>query len=234
MSGNTKVNGRKSQSVVRGDDAGKSILKKKSRAAKKIVLDTSLFVNPDVRTSLGETPTAALETFLTIAAGIHTIEFYMPPSIFEELLHFVDRDKIPGELLVNLCQKPPKKHALTCPAFLLYELIEDIRERVNKGLRLAEKAVRSAEHKKAEEMIPDLRKKYREALREGIIDSKEDVDLLLLAMELDALIITADQGLIKWAEKLGIAWLFPEKFRDFLTGLRKRAEAQAAKKTKKG
>ncbi len=190
----------------------------------RVVLDTSLFVNPDVRTSLGATPTEALETFLFLAAQIHILEFYMPPSTFGELLHFVEKDRIPGDLLLFLHQKPPKKHELKTPAFLLYELIEDIRERVNKGLRIAEKAVRSAEKKKADEVIQDLRRKYREALREGIIDSKEDVDLLLLAMELDALLITADQGLIQWAEKLGIKWLFPEKFKDFLTGAIKRTK----------
>lgn len=191
---------------------------------KKVVLDTSLFVNPDVRADLGETPTEALETFLFLAAQIHILEFYMPPSIFEELLHFVDRKRIPGDLLVILHQKPPKKHELKTPAFLLYELIEDIRERINKGLRVAEKAVRSTEKMKIEDIIQDLRRKYREALREGIIDSKEDVDLLLLALELDALLITADQGLIKWAEKLGIRWLFPEKFKDYLMGAIKRTE----------
>ncbi|MCC6345636.1 MAG: RNA ligase partner protein [Nitrospirales bacterium] len=212
--------------------SGEAFLKKRTGKAKKVVLDTSLFVNPDVRANLGETPTAALETFLTFAARIHILEFYMPPSIFEELLHFVERDRIPGDLLVNLYQKPPKKHELSCPAFLLYELIEDMRERVNKGLRLAEKAVRGAESRKAEEMIPDLRKKYREALREGIIDSKEDVDLLLLAMELDALLITADQGLVKWAEKLGIKWLFPEKFRDYLLGAIRRSELLSERKEK--
>ncbi len=190
----------------------------------KVVLDTSLFVNPDVRASLGDTPTEALETFLFLAAQIHILEFYMPPSIFGELLNFVQKDKIPGDLLVVLHQKPPKKHELKCPAFLLYELIEDIRERVNKGLRIAEKAVRSAEKKKPEEIIQDLRRKYRDALREGIIDSKEDVDLLLLAMELDALLITADQGLITWAEKLGVRWLFPEKFKDYLLGAIKRTK----------
>ena len=190
----------------------------------KVVLDTSLFVNPDARTSLGNTPTEALETFLFLAAQIHILEFYMPPSVFEELLHFVDRDKISGDLLVILHQKPPKRHELKCPAFLLYELIDDMRERVNKGLRIAEKAVRGAEKNKADEMIQDLRRKYREALREGIIDSKEDVDLLLLAMELDALLVTADQGLIRWAEKLGIQWLFPEKFKDYLTGAIRRTE----------
>ena len=193
-------------------------------APQRVVLDTSLFVNPDARTSLGDTPTEALETFLFLAAQIHILEFFMPPSIFEELLHFVDKDKLPGDLLVILHQKPPKRHELKCPAFLLYELIDDMRERVNKGLRIAEKAVRGAEKKKADEMIQDLRRKYREALREGIIDSKEDVDLLLLAMELDALLITADQGLIRWAEKLGIQWLFPEKFKDYLVGAIKRTE----------
>lgn len=187
-----------------------------------IVLDTSLFVNPDVRLSLGNTPTEALEVFLSLAAQIQILEFYMPPSIFEELLHFVDKEKISGDLLLSLHQKPPKKHELKCPAFLLYELIEDIRERVNKGMRIAEKAVRSAENKKADEIIQDMRRKYREALREGIIDSKEDVDLLLLAMELDAMLITADQGLIKWAEKLGVRWLFPEKFKDYLMAAIKR------------
>ncbi len=85
-------------------------------------------------------------------------------------------------------------------------------------MRIAEKAVRGAEKKKPDEIIQDLRRKYRDALREGIIDSKEDVDLLLLAMELDALLITADQGLITWAEKLGVRWLIPEKFKDFLQG----------------
>lgn len=189
-----------------------------------VVLDTSLFVNPDVRASLGNTPTEALETFLFLAAQIHILNFYMPPSIFEELLHFVERDKIPADLLLIMHQKPPKRHELMTPAFLLYELIEDIRERVNKGLRIAEKAIRSTTSRKIEDIIQDTRKKYREALREGIIDSKEDVDLLLLAMELDALLITADQGLIKWAEKLGIRWLFPEKFKEYLMSAVKRSE----------
>lgn len=191
---------------------------------KRVVLDTSLFVNPDVRSGLGATPTDALETFLFLAAQIQILEFYMPPSTFGELLHFVDKPKIPGDLLVLLHQKPPKKHEIKCPAFILYELIEDIRDRVNKGLRIAEQAVRSAEKKGPDEIIQDLRRKYREALREGIIDSKEDVDLLLLALELDALLITADQGLIRWAEKLGIEWLIPEKFKEYLMGAIKRSE----------
>lgn len=193
-----------------------------------VVLDTSLFVNPEVRESFGRTPTEALEDFLFLASQIPHLEFYMPPSIFEELLNFIEPEKISGDLLVVLQQKPPKKHELTCPAFLLYELIEDMRERINKGLRVAEKAVRGVSKAGEEEIIKDMRRKYREALREGIIDSKEDVDLILLARELDALLVTADQGIIKWAEKFGIKWLVSSKLKEYLQSSIKKAEMAAA------
>lgn len=196
-----------------------------------VVLDTSLFVNPEVRESFGRTPTEALEDFLFLASQIPHLEFYMPPSIFEELLNFIEPEKISGDLLVVLQQKPPKKHELTCPAFLLYELIEDMRERINKGLRVAEKAVRGVSKAGEEEIIKDMRRKYREALREGIIDSKEDVDLILLARELDALLVTADQGIIKWAEKFGIKWLVSSKFKEYLLSSIKKAEMSASPKS---
>ena len=190
------------------------------------VLDTSLFVNPDIRHDFGNTPTEAIEGFLVLAEQIPELEFYMPTSIFAELMNFVEKEKIPGRLLRILRQKSPRKHELTCPAFLLYELIEDIRERVNKGLRVAEKAVRSAGKSEEKEVIQSMRKNFREALREGIIDSKEDVDLILLAKELDALLVTADQGAIKWAEKMGIRWLMPEKFKDYLLSFIEKSDQQ--------
>lgn len=192
----------------------------------KVVLDTSLFVNPEVRTDFGKTPTEAIENFLSIAAQIPILEFYMPPSIFQELFNFIDENKVSGDLLTIIRQKPPKRHELSCPAFLLYELIEDIRERVNKGLRVAEKAVRDIKKGEEKDVIQSLRRNYREALREGIIDSKEDVDLILLAKELDALLITIDHGVIKWAEKLGIRWLLPNRFKDYLLSYLRKYKAE--------
>ncbi len=192
----------------------------------KVVLDTSLFVNPEVRVDFGSNPTEAVEGFLSLAVQIHSLEFYMPSSIFKELLNFIDADKITGDLLVILRQKSPSKYELSCPAFLLYELIEDIRERVNKGLRVAEKAVRNIAKGDEREVIQNLRKNYREALREGIIDSTEDVDLILLAKELDALLVTIDHGVIKWAEKLGIRWLLPNRFKNYLLSSIKMAKNQ--------
>jgi len=182
----------------------------------KVVLDTSLFVNPEVRNDFGGSPTEAIKGFLLLAEQIPSLEFYMPSSIFEELMNFVDRRKVPGKLMAVLNQKSPGKHEMRVPAVLLYELIEDIRDRINKGLRVAEKAVRSVGTVDERELIKGMRKSYREALREGIIDSREDVDLILLAKELDAMLVTVDHGAIKWAEKLGIRWLIPDKFKDYL------------------
>jgi RNA ligase partner protein len=200
----------------------------------RVVLDTSLFVNPEVRNDFGGTPTEAIKGFLIIAGQIPALEFYMPSSIFSELMNFVNEKDIPGSFLAVLHQRSPSRHELSCPAFLLYELIEDIRERINKGLRIAEKAVRNASKSDEREVIQSMRKNYREALREGIIDSKEDVDLILLAKELDALLVTVDHGAIKWAEKLGIRWLLPSRFKDYLLSFieDEKQEAAAPSKTK--
>jgi predicted DNA-binding protein (UPF0278 family) len=87
----------------------------------RIVLDTSLFVNPEVRNDFGDTPTKAIDGFLVLAEQIPSLEFYMPSSILRELMNFVDQKKIPGRFLALLHQKSPSKHELTCPAFFLYD-----------------------------------------------------------------------------------------------------------------
>lgn len=186
------------------------------RKKRKIVLDTSVFINPDVRGAFGNNPEEAIEEFIKIIKKIEIFEFYLPSSVFKELMYFVDEKKISKEFYFFIRIKSPDKHRTTCPAIFFYELVEEMRIRINKGLRVAEDAVRSGTQKEMDETIKDLRKKYREALREGIIDSKEDVDLIFLSLELKATLVTGDQGLIKWADKLGIEWIVPEKFKDFL------------------
>lgn len=189
-------------------------------AKRKLILDTSIFVNPDVRGSFGDSPEKAINEFLRLAKGSDSMEFYMPTSVLNELFYFVNKEKISDDFYRIIRVKSPDKNQLKCPAILFYELVEEIRTRVNKGLRVAESAVKSVSNKGVDETIKDLRKKYREALREGIIDSKEDVDLIFLSLELRATLITGDQGLIKWADKFGIEWVLPEKFREFLTNSR--------------
>lgn len=171
----------------------------------RIVLDTSIFVNAQTLHFLGKNPDEAFINFLERIKHIKNFEFYMPPSVKEELLKFLTVEKINKRDLLRIKNLPPKKYELQTPAFFLYELIEQKRIRINKGLRIAEKAVRKALKGDQEEaIIQQLRQEYRVALREGIIDSKEDVDLVLLARQLNAILVSEDQGLKEWAEKLGI------------------------------
>ena len=194
---------------------------KKIRILKKekFVIDTSIFTNPDVYISFGRTPTAALKNFLKLISKLDGPVFYMPPSIYEELMNFIDGDKIPKDLQISIFQKPPKKYEMDVPAFLLYELIDDVRHRIDKGLRVAEQAVRDVVTDAKPETITNLRRKYRSALREGTIDSKEDVDLILLARELDGILVTADIGIMTWADKLGIRFVESRNLRGIINSL---------------
>ncbi len=171
----------------------------------RFVLDTSVFVNPESKYKFGRKPTAAFLNFLKLAERSKKYSFYMPPSICAELMNFIDSSKIPAKLLSVVHRKAPKKYELTLPALFFYELVNDMRKRVDKGLRLAEKGIHQAkETEKTAEVIKRIRHDYRTALRTDTIDSKEDVDLILLAKELKATLVSVDNGAILWAHKLGI------------------------------
>ncbi|MBN3039748.1 MAG: RNA ligase partner protein [Candidatus Omnitrophica bacterium] len=191
-----------------------------------IVLDTSIFVNPDSRYLFGKTPKEALNNFLDSIAGKKSIFCYIPPSVYEELMKFLE--KAPNHnkmILIN--KKPPSSYESSIPAMMVYEFIEEMRLRINKGLRIAEKYSRKLinqpiisknNREKEEAVIKSLRHEYRTALREGVIDSKEDFDLILLAKELDAKLATIDHGLVKWAQKLGINCISAEELKEIVGG----------------
>lgn len=182
----------------------------------RVVVDTSFFTNPEARGGLGDTPTEALNRFVELVRDRRTVELYMPPSVFDELLHFVDREALPGDFELVVRLRSPRRFQIMVPGFLLYELIDEVRERINRGLRVAEEAVRETRQRDPEKIITMLRERYRKALREGIIDSREDVDLILLALELDAALLTADQGIVRWAERIGLRLLHPRAMVNFL------------------
>ncbi|EEB74901.1 RNA ligase partner protein [Thermococcus sp. AM4] len=188
----------------------------------RFVLDTSIFVNPDIRSAFGRNPTEAVKSFLEYAKALFgKVEFYMPPGIYREVMNFVDEEDVSPELELYIIKKPPNVHDIKIPAFVVYELIDDIRRRIDKGLRVAEKAVRESviETDNVDKIIQKLRRNYRKALREGIVDSKEDFELILLAKELDAIIVSADVGILTWAQKMGIKWIDAAKFKDVLEEL---------------
>jgi RNA ligase partner protein len=106
---------------------------------------------------------------------------------------------------------------------VLYEFIDEVRHRIDRGLRIAEEYTRRGREALTAEdaglMIARLREHYREALRRGIIDSREDADCLLLAYELDARLVSADEGLRTWADKVGVKLVLPQNLRGILDAL---------------
>ncbi len=177
-----------------------------------IVLDTSVFTNPDVAATFGTDATAALSRFVELArCASPRLSCYMPPSVMNELTHFTDADRLPPDLEFVVRLQAPRRHDLQVPGLYLYELIEDIRARIDRGLRVAEKAVREVQPTSVDRTIRWLRDRYREALRTGLLDSSEDLDVILLALELNAAVASADHGLMQWAEKGGLRLMPAER-----------------------
>ena len=189
---------------------------------KRYVLDTSAF------TGLGESK-AKIERHIKRLTDIvsrskkHAISFYMPPSAWEELVGLLERKSISGDIISRLdawtIQKAPSRMELQMPSEFLYQYIIQIRERLNRGLREAEKAVLKAKHhpESHAKVISELRDGYREAMRKGMLDSKEDLDVILLAKEINADIIAKDEGISNWAKIWGIRFIDAEKFEKIIT-----------------
>jgi hypothetical protein len=199
----------------------------------RFVLDTSVFLTDEIRRD-DEDLASALARLLDLIAEAKlqlNISCYIPPSVYEELTVMLDDRDVPPEtrskLNTWLIKKNPDRYGVMIPAELVYEYIDEMADRVNRGLRVSEKAVRKAEESRSEEegdddggitavdrVISDLREEYRSTLRRGVLDSREDFDLLILARELDAGVVTEDTGIINWAEDFGLRYL---RGRDFPT-----------------
>lgn len=179
------------------------------------VLDTSLFVNPDARKYFGQSVHDAVVNFLALAAKAKRIRFYMTPSVVKELRYFAEKELPSFKDTITI--KAPSLYELKIPAIIMYKFIDELRTRVNSGLRVSEKFVRD-EKMPLEEKLHKLRVQYKESLREGILDSEEDFEVLMLAKEMGATIMTMDQGLVKAAEELGVKCMSIDAFYDHLKG----------------
>jgi hypothetical protein len=194
----------------------------------RFVLDTSVFITEEIRRD-GESLEDAVSRFLDLVARAKlelNISCYLPPSIYEELARMLEDRGVSEETFAKLnawvIKKNPARFEVMIPAEIVYGFIDEMSERVNRGLRVSEKAVRKAEDSRedpaedhmseVDKVISDLRDEYRRTLRQGVLDSREDFDLLILAREMDAGVVTEDTGIISWAEDFGLRYL---KGRDF-------------------
>jgi len=204
----------------------------------RFVLDTSVFITPEIREDDEEIEEAVgrLLNLVAEAKLEHNISCYMPPSINDELTTMLEDRDVSDETIAKLntwvITKSPAQYELMIPAEIVYGFIDEMSERVNRGLRVSEKAVRKAEQSRddpatdnehmseVDQVISDLRDEYRRALRQGVLDSREDFDLLILARELEAGVVTEDTGIINWAEDFGLRYLrgrsFPSLLEEYL------------------
>lgn len=187
----------------------------------KYILDTSVFSNPDVYGQFDTDYPLAMKRFCVLASRARA-KFYMPNSVYTELQQVKPLGGVTADFERVVKLRSPRKSSIQIPSDLLYEFIEEVRLRINRGLRIAEEAAKVAgagEMAAVGDVVRRLRDRFREAMRQGIIDSKEDADLLLLAYELDGTLVTADNGLRKWADKAGVSMINPLNLRAILEGL---------------
>ncbi|WP_117595006.1 RNA ligase partner protein [Haloprofundus halophilus] len=189
----------------------------------RFVLDTSLFLSDEIRAE-GETMEDALVRLLDTLALAKlrlNISCYMPPSVHDELMVVLRNRGVDEEATAQLntwvIRKHPSRFEVMIPAEVVSRFMHEMSSRVDSGLRVAEDAVRdAAEAGVADAAISDLRHDYRKTLRRGVVDSQEDFDLLVLARELDAGVVTEDTGIIDWAEDFGLRYLRGRDFPNLL------------------
>ncbi len=200
------------------------------------VVDTSGITDPRLRDALGarslEEVVARLADLMGMARIRLGMSFYMPPSMFEELKRFLLGNKVSPEVVNKLSAvvvvKAPDKVKTHIPAIVMSKYVEEITKRLFKGLRVAEESVRRTvreiskyekESNKDEivgRIIHDLRQRYREATRKGIVDTVVDFDAVMLAVELKAIVVTNDEGIRRLCEELGIIVVDPLTFLEML------------------
>ena len=186
------------------------------------VLDTSAVSDPRIRDRTGSPTTEiAIKKITSMISQLRTgvgVIFYTTPLVLNEMRRYLLSNNVSStvfnELSSWLIIKSPDKFNIHIPAALISEYIEELRRRMYKGLRAAEEALKQAykQEKELSEIIRQLREKYREALRKGIIDSPEDLDAILLAYEQKGVLVTNDEGIRKMAVKLGVITIDPLYF----------------------
>ncbi|SIR62303.1 RNA ligase partner protein [Natronorubrum thiooxidans] len=207
----------------------------------RFVLDTSLFLTEDIRQpdeSLQEAVCRVLELIANARLNLG-ISCYVPPTIHDELTTMLETrdvdDEVYSKLNTWVIRKHPDRYAVSIPANVVYSFVDEMSDRVDRGLRVSEQAVREAERTDGElleehdhmtdvdAVISNLRDKYRSAMRTGVLDSREDFDLLILARELEAGVVTEDKGIIGWTEDFGLRYIrgreFPDLLEQYLTAV---------------
>jgi RNA ligase partner protein len=186
------------------------------------ILDTNLFFNMEAGLNMGQ---KAEEVIARMTEAIRTqkkqaVVFMMPPRIVEEFFSFFEDvdQKFLQAFIAEVDVKSPDYQNMQIGAATFYKLINEIRVRSYRGMDIGEEEMRKTGQmfmgkenmdKKTFEMamrqpIKKFRERYRNATRTGFLDSLADLDLIMLAKETGGVIVSADEGVIKWARIFGV------------------------------
>jgi len=189
------------------------------------ILDTNLFFNMQAGLNFGDTTEKVMEQ-MTLCGK--QAKLYMPPRIVEEFLSFFENKEqgIIKKLLAEVTVKSPTIDSFQFPASIFYTLVDDIRNRSYRGLRTGEEEIEQAAQsmlnagalskmefqKKVGMQIKGFRDRYRQATRVGFLDSIADLDIIVLAKEVNGTVISTDEGLLKWSRLFGVKEMSPSVF----------------------
>ncbi len=195
------------------------------------VLDTNLFFNMEADLGFGKTTADVIKTMTKHLAKCKKeagARFFMPPRIVEEIRSFFTNKDEPylKDLFEQITVQSPDMGKNPVSLHFVYQLVDDIRKRSYRGLQIAEEEFEAiAAHMMGKESlakkefqitigshIKGLRDRYRQATRSGFLDSLADLDMIVLAKEEGAYIVTTDEGVIRWGRLLGVKEMMPDVF----------------------
>lgn len=192
------------------------------------VVDTNFFFNLEIKSGFGQNPKQIIIKFAELASQLKTnkkAEFFVPPRIVDEFHTFVEPEVDYGKNLIStITVKSPHISSLQFPATVFYKLVEEIRERSYRGLRIAEESVdagaqkvmgagelsRIDYQKTVGDAVAKLRERYRQATRFNFLDSVADLDLIVLSREMDAFLVSSDEGVMRWGREFGVKEVEPQ------------------------
>jgi hypothetical protein len=207
----------------------------------RFVLDTTAFTGFQRKKDACEWMGDILDLIATARIKLN-ISCHIPfPTVYDELKQLLGEYGCGEELLIKadtwLVKKTPNRIDVKIAAEIFYDYIKDMRTRMNRAMKVAEGSIWLAAEearkltikgKDKEEIerestgfiISNFRDKYRNALRYGTLDSAPDLDVLLLATEMNAGVVARDEGIKIWAERLGLRYVdgmsFPGMLREYL------------------
>ncbi len=186
----------------------------------KFCLDTNIFFSFEIGIDLGKNPLEVMDTLSIAQKKTPTLMYLMTPAIVAEMESmFEPKEKTTlHTFLPKVSVKTPPLGEMTVPAMVFDQFISEGRKRSGDGLHIADeilvRAVEQAHSKPLPSRIEiqkslqqpkeSLRARYRNATRAGYLDSTADFGLIMLALYEKATLITADEGVALWGQKLGV------------------------------